>query len=168
MDSALNQAQRDLIRLDPDERYRITQALVEMLELEIKTHQQAIAELKRVKAPTSEPEDLPDPATERTPSQFDAALKKWLAFVEDRKNRGASEVTIVKLGVDRGGAKFFRVWSEMPGNKYSKSAVAFIDKATGDVYKPDGWKKPARGVRGNIFTPTNYGVGPTGFVHYLK
>lgn len=37
----------------------------------------------------------------------------------------------------------------------SRSAHAFIDRDTGNILKPDGWKKPARGVRGNIFKPDN-------------
>ena len=31
------------------------------------------------------------------------------------------------------------------------SVFAFIDPATGDIYKPAGWAKPAKGIRGNIF-----------------
>lgn len=30
------------------------------------------------------------------------------------------------------------------------SAEAFIDKNTGDVYKPEGWSKPAKRVRYNL------------------
>jgi len=176
MEAALNQANRDLIHLDDQaERYRITQVLIDILALEIKTHQQAIAELRRVKSPASdsggrgvEPEDLPDPA-QVTPAKFEAAFKKWMDHVERLWQRSGPNMNY-KLGMDRAGSKFIRVWQTSHGLNQvgGKSAVAFIDKATGDVYKPDGWKKPARGIRGNIFTPTNYGVGPTGFVHYLR
>jgi hypothetical protein len=46
-----------------------------------------------------------------------------------------------------------------PGKKYTRivvrtwgsgSAFCFIDNATGDILKSDGWKRPAKGVRGNI------------------
>lgn len=31
------------------------------------------------------------------------------------------------------------------------SAYAFIDKKTGDIYKPATWKAPAKHARGNIY-----------------
>ena len=43
------------------------------------------------------------------------------------------------------------------GRKYAKlvhnrSVVAFVDMNNGDIYKPAGWSKPAKHVRGNIFS----------------
>jgi hypothetical protein len=48
-----------------------------------------------------------------------------------------------------------------PGTKYARivvssagpqrSAYGFIDLTTGDLLKADGWKKPAKHVRGNIY-----------------
>lgn len=35
---------------------------------------------------------------------------------------------------------------------FSRSVVAFVDMATGDIYKPASWKGPAKGVRGNVMT----------------
>lgn len=35
------------------------------------------------------------------------------------------------------------------------SVVAFIDKVTGDIYKPASWKVPAKGIRGNINSEKN-------------
>lgn len=43
----------------------------------------------------------------------------------------------------------------------SRSAHAFIDRTTGDVLKPAGWKAPAKGVRGNIHDGRN-GLGRMG------
>ena len=34
-----------------------------------------------------------------------------------------------------------------------RSAYYFVDHQTGDILKPDGWKRPANGARGNIFSP---------------
>lgn len=58
------------------------------------------------------------------------------------------------------GEKYIRVTSVDAGSK-TGSAHAFIDKSTGDVLKPDGYKRPAKGARGNIYTG-NFGVGPHG------
>ena len=53
----------------------------------------------------------------------------------------------------------------------SKSVFCFIEYTTGDIFKPDGWKKPAKHKRGNIFSPQNglEAVNPNGVsIHYLK
>jgi len=40
------------------------------------------------------------------------------------------------------------------------SVHCFIDAATGNILKADGWKRPAKGVRGNIFKDDfDIGVG---------
>ena len=43
------------------------------------------------------------------------------------------------------------------GRKYIKitpdgSVFAFVDKKTGDIFKPASWQAPAKGVRGNLFS----------------
>lgn len=55
------------------------------------------------------------------------------------------------------------------GDTVERSAYAFIDIATGGVYKPDGWKRPAKHARGNIFDENN-GLGCCGRfgVAYLR
>lgn len=47
------------------------------------------------------------------------------------------------------------------GTYAERSAHAFIDRTTGDVLKPAGWKTPAKGVRGNIHDAAN-GLGRMG------
>jgi len=42
------------------------------------------------------------------------------------------------------GTKFLKITHE------GESAFAFIDKKTGDVFKPRGWRKAAKGVRYNL------------------
>jgi len=44
--------------------------------------------------------------------------------------------------------KFLKVWMTTEGG--SRSIHAFIDKKTGDVYKPASIKAPAKGVRFNL------------------
>ena len=58
------------------------------------------------------------------------------------------------------GEKYIRVTRVDAGSK-TGSAHAFIDKATGDVLKPDGYKRPAKGARGNIHTG-DFGVNEHG------
>lgn len=46
--------------------------------------------------------------------------------------------------------KYYRlVMRYLTGNK-QRSVHAFIDKATGDVYKPASWKSPAKHIRYNL------------------
>ena len=57
------------------------------------------------------------------------------------------------------------------GTEGSRSVFCFIEYTTGDVFKADGWKKPAKHTRGNIFSPQNglEAVNPHGVsIHYLK
>jgi hypothetical protein len=48
------------------------------------------------------------------------------------------------------GPRYLRVIVTDAGG-VGRSAHSFIDRNTGDVYKPASWKGPAKGVRGNIF-----------------
>jgi hypothetical protein len=51
----------------------------------------------------------------------------------------------------------------------SRSVHCFVDMATGDVLKADGWAKPAKHARGNIYRPDNglKAMGPYGAA-YLR
>jgi hypothetical protein len=73
------------------------------------------------------------------------------------------------------GDHFGRTLSAEPGKRYvrivgsdsvSRSAVAFIDQ-NGDIYKPAGWKGPAKGVRGNVFRIAE-GAEPVARSLYMK
>ena len=70
---------------------------------------------------------------------FDAARK---AFKDYMKN-GKEDLDYTD------GKKYIRIFQITAGGQ--KYAWAFIDKTTGDVLKPDGWKRPAKHARGNIF-----------------
>jgi hypothetical protein len=53
------------------------------------------------------------------------------------------------------GSKFVRVVSSRLGN--GRSVWCFVEKATGDILKAEGWKKPSKIKRGyNIFKPETY------------
>jgi len=52
------------------------------------------------------------------------------------------------------GPKWIRITQEGPGHG---SAYCFLDTA-GNIYKADGWKRPARGIRGTIWDD-NFSIG---------
>lgn len=60
---------------------------------------------------------------------------------------------VPKHSLDRG-KKFIRV---VQGHGDQRSAFCFID-TDGNILKCDGWKRPARGIRGSIFDP-NFSIG---------
>lgn len=51
--------------------------------------------------------------------------------------------------------KWWKIWIgdiwKGKENPQSKSIFTFIDPETGDMYKPAGWKAPAKGARANVF-----------------
>ena len=72
-----------------------------------------------------------------------------------------------------------RVMAREDGNKFTKlvtadvgpgkSAIAFVNLETGDIFKSASWKAPAKGVRGSVMAE-DYGIscfGPCG-VNYLR
>lgn len=63
------------------------------------------------------------------------------------------------------GRRYVRIVSQ---DTVSRSAWAFID-LNGAILKPDGWKRPAKGVRGNIHAtnPVAF-VGPTGPARFCR
>lgn len=65
------------------------------------------------------------------------------------------------------------------GRKYVKiiregAVVAFIDRNTGDIFKPATWQAPAKGVRGNLFSAhdgmeaLNFSSNGLVFVYYAR
>jgi len=60
-----------------------------------------------------------------------------------------------RFGVDPDdrGRRFVRIVmgrGERDGSWTGRSVHAFVEIATGDLYKAEGWKKPAKHVRGNL------------------
>lgn len=48
------------------------------------------------------------------------------------------------------GKKYWKIF-ECNESGNHQSVHAFLEVATGNIYKPDGWKKPAKHIRFNIF-----------------
>ncbi len=53
------------------------------------------------------------------------------------------------------GKKYIRI---VQFHRDSGSAFCFLD-ADGNILKADGWKRPAKGIRGNILNDPNYSIG---------
>ena len=55
----------------------------------------------------------------------------------------------MKFELDSSGRKYHKIW-EVHGYDGARSCHAFIDKKTGEVYKPASYKAPAKIVRFNL------------------
>ena len=72
------------------------------------------------------------------------------------------------------GKKYFKIYkTEMlhNGHPFShRSLVAFVDKTTGDIFKPASFAAPAKHSRGNVLSAQNgmEAISPDGFVYYLR
>lgn len=80
-------------------------------------------------------------------ADLDAAVKAYVASTQKVVDRfwKTGKHTV---GTDNG-PKYIRIWQG--GDPGSRSALGFIDKTTGFLLKADGWKKPAKGPRGDVF-----------------
>ena len=81
-------------------------------------------------------------------------------------------LTQVKRGfAAQEGRKYIKIvdgYVQDNGELESRSVVAFIEKTTGDVYKPAGWKAPAKGVRFNLYKDIDYLENNCGSGHLYR
>lgn len=110
------------------------------------------------------------PTKEKSKSpQFDEAFEKFMKYAQDLIDKNNEEnCPNIKTTLEYStGKKYVRVI--IKDNHGGQSVFCFVDKETGDVLKPDGWKKPAKHARGNIFTddPAEYGITAYG-PRYLR
>ena len=68
-------------------------------------------------------------------------------YYEDRIAKLEKGICDVDFTLDTG-RKYHKIWHLDSGG--SRSCHAFIDKKTGEVYKPASYKAPAKGVRFNL------------------
>lgn len=103
-------------------------------------------------------------------SEFTQALNLFLKAAQGLIDKNHSDNNFTfdadHLEVDPNGQKFVRI---VRCNKTSRSAYCFVEKSTGNVLKPAGWKSPAKGVRSNIYNADHgkSGVTPWGAA-YLR
>jgi hypothetical protein len=93
---------------------------------------------------------------------FQAALQAKVAdYHAAAKNVGPVPVITIEPSF-----KYAKIVLTQYGDQ--RSAYGFIDLTSGDLLKADGWKKPAKHARGNLFSATPLaGCGPYGMA-YLK
>lgn len=82
---------------------------------------------------------------------FDAVLKNWLEncqrLVDDYRLLHYKNNPRETLDVANG-KKYIKIVK-------NRAAWAFIDKVSGDIFKPASWAAPAKHARGNIFDESN-------------
>lgn len=82
-------------------------------------------------------------------------LQKFIAEVQGKvtnyyaTNFSNLEVPTIRMGE---GKKFWKIFRE---SRNERSVFAFIDKETGNIFKPARWNAPAKHVRGNINSDQN-------------
>lgn len=52
------------------------------------------------------------------------------------------------------GTKYYKITSRDRSGPHG--VYVFVNKETGDIFKPASWRGPAKGVRGNINVPESY------------
>ena len=103
-------------------------------------------------------------------------ISKFLNSLSDRLNTYKKEIGITYFDnytvIATEGKKYFKVYRRevKDGIGRHESIVAFIDKTTGDIYKPATHAAPAKHRRGNINSPEDgmEAIDAAGFVKYLK
>jgi hypothetical protein len=65
------------------------------------------------------------------------------------------------ISVDPGGKKYIRVVQD-------ESVFCFVDIATGNILKSDGWKRPAKHSRGSIYTNAGWDAITIYGANYIK
>jgi hypothetical protein len=95
--------------------------------------------------------------TEHSTELFDGCLATFVDGCDRIINRDSTGGLVRKLDTMLG-HRYVRVVRTDYG---SRSVHCFVDRTNGDVLKADGWKRPAKHARGNIFDQHN-GLGSMG------
>ncbi len=104
------------------------------------------------------------PVPDFSKDSFDAALWRLVARAQTLHDEMIHRIAPRNAGSairPEPSKRYTRIWM-VNRDTGGRSIYAFIDQQTGDIYKPDSYKKPAPKVRGNIFAPDN-GFGCLGW-----
>ena len=112
-------------------------------------------------------------ATNRRPGadieDFEQALDAFIANIRALQHayfeRNNEHLSPPVISVDPKGKKYLRI---VQYNGSQHSVYCFVDKATGDILKADGWKRPAKHARGNIFVDAGKSAITPWGVHYIE
>ena len=88
-------------------------------------------------------------------------LDRWLWSAQDLVNKYYAtnfDILTPSLLEMSDGRRYIRIDTINDGGRGQRSVWAFIDKKTGDILKPAGYKAPAKHARGNLFD-SNSGLG---------
>ena len=94
-------------------------------------------------------------ATQDARNQIQLNVRKYClmlcdCLMEDFKRRNNGRDSGYKFYIEESGRKYHKLIMETGGN--SRSVHAFVDKKTGEVYKPASFKAPAKIVRYNLLS----------------
>lgn len=97
-------------------------------------------------------------------NNFDAALAAFVAHANSLQGfeGGTLPRDVIAFSV---GKKYVNVFRCNYGDPKARSAYCMVEIETGNVFKNAGWGIAAKGVRGSIYTPENYGVTKYGAVY---
>ena len=102
--------------------------------------------------------------------ELDKLIDRYIAGLQRDFDRQG--FTYVKRGFStQEGRKYIKIvdgYVQDNGELESRSVVAFIEKTTGDVYKPAGWQAPAKGVRFNLYKDIDYLENNCGSGHLYR
>ena len=87
---------------------------------------------------------------------FETSLENFLSVVTENTNEyyktNYSNLT-PPVYVNLGGRKYIKIVSE---SENSSSVYCFVEKSTGLIYKPAGYRAPAKGARGSIYESATF------------
>lgn len=107
-------------------------------------------------------------------NDFATALENFRTVSEEilRAHFDRSGFTFATPGVEIGtGRKYIKVWrtETRDGTTTRNSIHAFVEVATGDIFKPASCKAPAKHPRGNVYDDGGRAsMNAHGFVNYMR
>lgn len=149
---------------DWDEERELDEAMgfVQKLDFQSKKKPKKSSSRNKITRDVNAPKDIKK-AVETFVKGLDKVMKDWYKKM-DYKN-----LELPTHEVSKGG-RYYKVW-RLDGP--SKSIVAFIDTKEdflGSIYKPASYRAPAKGIRGNVFSPQSgmEAINPHGLVIYWR
>lgn len=109
-------------------------------------------------------------------AEFETALEAFRAASEEAilahyaRNDFTFAVPDVEIG--KGGKRYRKLWnieSYRDGERHNRGIHAFVEIATGDIFKPASCKAPAKHKRGNIYEDAGRAcLTEAGHVAYMR